>query len=221
MTESTGNFLKLLAFGDSLTEGFFNGGREFHPYSLKLEECIDKHFSEAGIPFTTLMHQFGMSGEYTSHMIPRLHEILEKARKQPYHFAIILGGTNDLALDDTGDEIFGRLKNLYEQVLDHNGGNSILVAVTIPQAYFLDVDYVTRRNVINDRIRKFCEECNTASPGKAILLDLERLLPYRDSAGIVDHEHWDDALHMSPDGYDQFGILIYEKIAERLVSVVS
>lgn len=31
---------KLLAYGDSLTAGFWAGGHHFHPYSTKLSECV-------------------------------------------------------------------------------------------------------------------------------------------------------------------------------------
>jgi len=31
--------VRVLAYGDSLTAGFWDGGRQFHPYSMKLSEC--------------------------------------------------------------------------------------------------------------------------------------------------------------------------------------
>ena len=32
--------LDILAFGDSLTEGFCHGGSRWHPYSLHLQKCL-------------------------------------------------------------------------------------------------------------------------------------------------------------------------------------
>lgn len=35
--------LRILAFGDSLTEGFTDGGFSFHPYANKLQELLRRH----------------------------------------------------------------------------------------------------------------------------------------------------------------------------------
>ena len=38
---------RLLAFGNSLTEGFIDGGRSFYPYSTILEEKLNEAFNFA------------------------------------------------------------------------------------------------------------------------------------------------------------------------------
>jgi len=37
---SSSPVLDILAFGDSLTEGFCRGGSQWHPYSLHLQKCL-------------------------------------------------------------------------------------------------------------------------------------------------------------------------------------
>ena len=181
MTTSTSadaaTFLKILAFGASLTEGFYNGGRDFHPYSIELEKCIDQFYCAQGIDREAMIHQLGMSGEYTSHMIPRLYGIINRSLSVPYKFVCILAGTNDLALTDSGEVIFERIKHMYNMVLDHGDGGTILVAITIPQSYFTDPSYIEKRDVINREIKKFCTEINTREGRvKAILVDFEALI---------------------------------------------
>lgn len=37
--------LRVLAVGDSLTEGFIKGGSQWHPYANRLEQLLEKNFS--------------------------------------------------------------------------------------------------------------------------------------------------------------------------------
>jgi lysophospholipase L1-like esterase len=205
--------VKILTFGASLTEGYYNSGRQFHPYSNKLETLINTFYIDRKLSKEALIHQFGRSGETTTQMIPRLRGILNDAKSSPYKFVCILAGTNDLGQSDTGDEIFGRLTQLYDMVLNHGDKQTILVAITIPQSFYTDTRYVARRGVVNQRIKDFCLRCNTGSRNRAILVDFETLLPYQTPGSVL----WDDPLHMTPAGYDKLGQLIFEHIRSSLL----
>lgn len=49
---------RVLAFGDSLTEGYYNYGRSVHPYSKNLQDLVDHHF-----PNTFEIVALGVPGE--------------------------------------------------------------------------------------------------------------------------------------------------------------
>jgi lysophospholipase L1-like esterase len=198
---------KVLAFGDSLTEGFYNYGFKFHSYAGELKRILDSALQKQNKE--VLLQQVGVSGEYTSHMISRLGGYLVDNTASPYQLVCILGGTNDLALDDPPAEVAARLKTMYNAVLT-SSTDSLLAVITIPQSYFLDPEYVSKRSAINSEIKEYCEQ--SAFKDRIVFVDLERLLPYYDKNGEKDTVHWDDHLHMSPDGYDQFGKLVADAV---------
>ena len=214
--------LKVLAFGDSLTEGYYAGGFKFHPYSIELEKRLQDKLRVMGDCRDVVVQQVGLSGEYTSHMQPRLNDILARAETAPFDFVCILGGTNDLALDDSPNDVASRLIEMYHRVLDSD--KSILVAITIPESYFLDPGYVSKRNLINQKIRKFHSEVSkyffeNHYGERMILVDLEKLMPYYDNEGGKDSQRWDDLLHMTPFGYDEFGGIIYSHVIPKILTV--
>ena len=235
VVEDKQEYVKILTFGDSLTEGYHRCGFSFHPYSIELERSIDAKFSNANSQREVLIHQF------TDHMIPRLSNILEKATSSsyPYRVVCVLAGTNDLSSDDNAEDIFSRLKELYTQVLAHGGDQGIiLVTITLPQAAFLDDDYVERRAAINSKIKEYTSHHSSSSNSNSnsnsnddsikiknhqqqvVCVDLEEGLPYFTPEGVKDTHHWDDALHMTPAGYDQFGRLVFSRLESHLESMV-
>jgi len=80
--------LKILAWGDSLTAGYFAGGS--HPYSIELKCLIEAKYPNVNLT----MDQQGLSGERTLEMSLRLKEYLKSSAK--FDFVLILGGTNDI-----------------------------------------------------------------------------------------------------------------------------
>lgn len=181
----------VLAFGDSLTEGFYQYGRLFHPYAQRLGERLGP---------THRVLQFGVSGERAADMGPRLGDLLR--RFAPVRVAVILAGTNDMAERPAADALFGVLRGLYEQAFA--AGVPAVVAVTIPESSFKDAWYLELRGGVNERIRAYA----AANAARMALVDLERELPY----DAADKQLWDDHLHMGPKGYDRFGDLVYEAI---------
>lgn len=123
------NMVRILAFGDSLTEGWCNFGTTFHPYSSKLQILLQS--LPVSKPFIIINR--GVSGETTGEMQARLPRVLDN--DGPFDLAIILGGTNDLggSRDKNADSLFERLKSLHEVILKEC---SLSVAITIPESGF-------------------------------------------------------------------------------------
>ena len=125
---------KILAFGDSLTKGYYNYGMKYHPYSTTLAKLLQSQGSvevriKEGLYLLTKqkIETAGVNGEVTSRMLERLpEELLDK------HFdvVIILGGTNDLGWV-TQETIAKIIKKLHEMA--HKAGSKSLM-VTIPSA---------------------------------------------------------------------------------------
>lgn len=227
-TEEEQRYLKILSFGDSLTEGFHRFGFAFHPYSKELTKKLDEKL--AGMEMIekkakALVHQRGLSGEFTDHMIPRLGRLLEQATaaNQPYDAVCILGGTNDLSSDDSAEEVFHRLKQLYDQVLAHGDGKTVLVTITIPQSACKDDEYVSRREGINALIKEFSSKGDDSSSGqgRVVCVDAEKSLPFFTLEQEKDKIIWDDALHMTPEGYDLLGRLVFTGIEDRMEHILS
>jgi lysophospholipase L1-like esterase len=208
--------LKFLAFGASLTEGYFNGGRNFHPYAEQLEVCIDRRLQELQYGNQVWIHQFGKSGECTTNMIPRLWDILCKSKSCPYNFVCIIAGTNDLNHGESSNDISKRLEQLYGMVLQHSD-STILVAGSIPDSEIVDSDYVTRRKAVNARIKTYCESINSErNSNRCVFVDIEHNIPYFTEDGVRNSNIWDDAIHLNPAGYDRLGELIYSHIESYL-----
>lgn len=212
-------YLKALTFGDSLTEGFYHNGLSFHPYAIELTRLINKQHPE----LEAIVHERGLSGEYTDHMIPRLAGMLDRAAKSqhPYHIVCVLAGTNDLASDDFPNEVFNRLKQMYEQVLAHGDGRTLLVTITIPPSAFVDEEYVARRSAINAMIKEYSSRAVAGmGQGRVVCVDAEQGLPYWISPGDKDAVLWDDALHLTPEGYDRLGGLVFSAIEPHLADLI-
>lgn len=196
------NTVRILALGDSLTEGFYDGGRNFHSYSIMMKKELEEKLPDGKEIY---MQQAGVSGAYTSGMIRHLEHYLNPKTGPPFDVVCILGGTNDLSLDDSPEEIFSRIKRLYDMSLEHNPA-AILVPITIPQSFFRDSNYVATRSAINQMIKEYWQ--TSPARERIILVDLERLFPYFDESGTEDTTHWGDHLHMTPAGYDRFGSIM-------------
>jgi lysophospholipase L1-like esterase len=62
---------RVLTFGDSLTKGYFNGGKSFHPYGEKVELLLNKDDHRCFV-----LEISGKNGEQSDHMLQRLSEYL-------------------------------------------------------------------------------------------------------------------------------------------------
>jgi len=113
----------ILALGDSLTEGYYARGFQVHPYTIKLQQLLEKNHKKRKFQ----IHNHGVSGETSRLIRNRLDEIL--SGEISFSFAILLAGTNDLGDGDI-DSIFGNLKSMHQVLI---GKNIQTIMLTIPQ----------------------------------------------------------------------------------------
>ena len=123
--------LRLLAFGDSLTAGYYYFGSAYHPYAKHLS----KLFESVRVP--VVIDEKGVSGERAVPvMVQRLVALLG-SNDSFYDWILILGGTNDLGSRLSVADIFEQgLKSMYEMVLHRTSTNTKLVVMTILQINF-------------------------------------------------------------------------------------
>jgi len=192
----------IVAFGDSLTEGWYDGGYKFHPYTLKLAKLFETEF-----PGVFEFCNEGVSGETTSEMEMRLPKVLSKitASGLIVSHVIILGGTNDLATEEP-HVIIDNLEKLYKIVHSEKAN---VIAMTVPDAFFKDIPYVAKRKAVNDWIK---------SQKNFPVIDLETRIPYPEKKRS---EYWDDYLHFSQLGYDKIAEILLEETKEYFREFVS
>lgn len=225
--------LNILAFGDSLTAGYYEHGVKYHPYSIRLKQLIEQQFEREQKFECVDIHQKGRSGEKTDHMIDRLDYILHSnASHALFDIVCILGGTNDLVDYEyrPAFEIFKNLKRLYQISLETNPSVQ-LVVMSIPKSGVEAKKYIELRTEVNKLIREFVAIYNknlkvsSVSGIKSevlnmkpiIFVDIERLIPYNENvSNRMDKIHWDDTLHMTPAGYDLFGTFVFEHLMALL-----
>ncbi|CAK3845103.1 Hypothetical predicted protein [Lecanosticta acicola] len=218
--------LRILAFGDSLTEGYTDFGMTFHPYGDALRDTLQESFPNLEITVKVE----GMSGDCVLPSLGGFNERLRgatKSREPPeFDLIILLGGTNDLAYKmgagaEGSREIFEEgLEPLYEYVLETR---SNLMVVTVPERA---VD--SRGSELGRRAKGYREELNRMitewakaheqSTPKVFLFDLAPKVPYSGDDGKEPGERvWSpDGLHMSANGYDLVGRELAKLVGEIL-----
>lgn len=201
--------VRILAFGDSLTEGWCYFGTTFHPYSSKLQILLQS--LPVSKPFSVVNR--GVSGETTEGMQTRLPRVLDEDGL--FDLAIILGGTNDLggSLDNNADPLFERLKSLHEMILKEC---PLSVAITIPESGF-DERYPAlreKRSKVNQLLKGYVQ----ANGDRMILCDLSVKLPHNSLSEEDRIRFWHDGLHFSPDGYDRMAEVIFEDIKQYFIN---
>ncbi|KAH8786593.1 SGNH hydrolase-type esterase domain-containing protein [Hyaloscypha finlandica] len=201
------NSLHILCFGDSLTEGMSLGRPHPHPYSIALKSSLEEAFPS----FNVTTDNQGVSGDQATSppgsFLPRMVKAYEETHPHnPYDWAIILGGTNDLSMEYDTKDIYEALQKVWAIPLSH--GTKVL-ALTVPECGFDDSPITVHGDELNKLIMEHKDE-------NYHIFDLHTAIPFR---GIPDKkrgELWGDPVHYSPKGYDLVGKLL----AERLTGLI-
>jgi len=146
--------MKILAFGDSLTEGFITTETvKYHPYTTSLKRMLKKKNPK------TIIDNHGVSGETTASMIKRIKTI---NKIKYYDMVILLAGTNDLS--DSKITISAIVKNVIEL---HKLSRSLLGAketlcLSLPEVTngtlkHRKLLYNVKREQVNKRLRDYCK----------------------------------------------------------------
>jgi lysophospholipase L1-like esterase len=225
--------LRILAFGNSLTEGYTEFGTRFHPYAIALEKKLSSLLPELKI----IVDVNGQSGDLVlSELGGVFFQRLQSSCPVPktgdppkYNIVIALGGTNDLGYminkPDCAAEIFEGMKKCYDYVL--LAGSSLL-CLTIPErAIDTRTSQMAKRArdsrlQLNDLIAGYVQGQQDAENGnqKVFIMDLACIAPFPADKGedeVFDQSIWSpDGLHMSSQGYDFVG----EELASFLYNVL-
>ena len=205
---------KVLCFGDSLTEGYIDEGRRFHPYSKKLTQLLERKTSNVEVITA------GFSGEPVwKEMHSRLPKLV--TNHKPIDMLILQGGSNDIlqfAELKTSLDLFTEFKKLLQLARDDNVQH--ICALTILEGYFdqepdAAMDQIESNNIRND----FNEQLKCFARGNEDWLsvcDIAKLMPLYQLSDNDRNISWDDHLHPSPLGYERRGEIIYEHIIEFL-----
>jgi lysophospholipase L1-like esterase len=220
--------IRILAFGDSLTEGYTDWITR-HPYGNALKTELSNILPEHSVS-VDINGKSGdrvcssLSGEFferlessipiSSASEPFLDDVLESSARpvtpQPptYDLVIILGGTNDLAFKsrdpDGPAHIFKALEECYNHVL---GSGSSLLCLTVPernidtQVSALAKIAKSARVTLNDLIIEFAENHRSddeKGQSSVFLLDLAREVPF--TCDDLDSDEQDDVRLWSTDG---------------------
>ncbi|GLI69563.1 hypothetical protein VaNZ11_014199 [Volvox africanus] len=195
----------ILAFGDSLTEGYYHAGYSYHPYNIKLNELLTSN------GYSAKVHERGESGELVvGGMDVRLPILLDHFKRQGVQLSwvIILGGINDLGHRTPADAVYEGLRSLYAAC--HQHGARVLALTCLQMANSLG-DHPDGRTQLNDLIRE-----TPASLDYVTVLDLDKELPFPRSQTDETAALWDDILHLTPAGYDTMGRIIYGALRDLL-----
>ncbi|KAH8656985.1 SGNH hydrolase-type esterase domain-containing protein [Tricladium varicosporioides] len=191
------NSLHVLCFGDSITHGFSKMGTVYHPYAIALQASLESAFPSWNI---TIDEQ-GQNGDQVASppggFLPRMDILYEEVHPHnPYDFAVVLGGTNDVCVGRPAFDIYEALKLVWEIPLSHE---TTVLALTIPE--------ITPEPRPVGRIDKL----NSAIMNHE---DLHNIVPWKTATPAQRKEIWDDGIHFTPKGYDLIGNVIAGKIID-------
>lgn len=193
------NEVDVLAFGDSLTDGF---GRK--PYPAQLQEMLNAPSRGQTV---YLVANAGVPGELTASMVARLPDTIAhlKARGRKPTFVLILGGTNDLLWANiTSDIVLANLRSMRATALHENVTPMLF---TIPQ---LDVEE-SAFAPNNTQARIDARESAILAVNKALEIeaqsDASMLLA---DISKIRRKHLIDGVHFSGDGYAKVAEIAFD-----------
>jgi lysophospholipase L1-like esterase len=194
------NKKNILAFGDSLTKGYYNFGLKYHPYSIKM----NKLFLENNIDYNVI--DSGVNGEVTKTMLERIKTFFEKENFIfEFSHVIIFAGTNDLG-SVSSDKIAENILNLHKYVLE-KGVKSVLITLPENECDSMYDFYSEKRKKVNEILRREAENIQNLA-----VCDLDKLIKYNSINKSERKKYWDDHLHFTAEGYDLIGENIFNTV---------
>lgn len=189
--------MNILCFGDDITAGYYNYGKNFHPYKLHLEKQLSN----------SRIDHIGLSGFTSDEMIKSSNDkqiddylnnswigLEEQLKVKNYDYCIILAGTNDVLETEIDKSILRDIFKVHAIVHEHK---TKTIALTIPKMNLeeLDKDITTIRNTINNELIN----THNFSNKNYKVIDIASFIG--DNFEFMDK----DGIHFTPEGYDKIG----------------
>ncbi|XP_002158917.2 uncharacterized protein LOC100208965 [Hydra vulgaris] len=202
----------ILAFGDSLTEGWINGGRQFYSFTSHLKQLLNNK----GESYYEIVNA-GLSGEVVSpEMFLRLPTILSKYKH--IDLLILQGGTNDILNYKnivSAMNLFDEFKKLIDTALNYNVKK--ICALTIMEGYYTASDNAVLSHTECNKVRlnfnrQLCDYVRSCGNSKTFCCDISSKLPLFSLQSAEQKMFWDDLLHPSICGYKNMALHIYNDI---------
>ena len=196
--------MRILAIGDSLTAGYCMPP-PFKPWAPVLSKLL---------PGTPRVDHIGCSGWTTSQLVAAadsasVHDVCgdewpgarHKLGTAKYDVGIIMGGTNDLAYGVTAKDIVANLAQLHQMCWDAGAVKTVLLSIP-PSAGSGNPAH----GEANDALEKWAMQQGAS---KVLFVDSSSLVPFARPSPL-----WMmDGLHMTAEGYEQFGTRLADAIA--------
>ncbi|XP_057289921.1 uncharacterized protein LOC130612599 isoform X1 [Hydractinia symbiolongicarpus] len=212
--KGTNLVVNMLAFGDSLTRGYYNKGKNHHPYTMKLQYLLNKMDAKRCF----IVENEGRDGDMAFGEMPkRMEEFFDNSKKQ-FEWVIILGGTNDIynkkhAGRHTAAELTQNILSVHHLAHQHGART---VAVTIPevecQSSDLCQDMKQTREAVNDNLRTFALDHKNS----VMLCDLAGSLVRNKISHKLVGQFFEGGLHLKPRGYETMAKIIFESLKQAL-----
>ncbi|WIA15985.1 hypothetical protein OEZ85_012724 [Tetradesmus obliquus] len=218
--------IRILAIGDSITEGSVPSKNTNHPYTIQLEQQLRKLRPNARITIDN--EGVGGAGIFAvgfhkQTTIPPLAErAIQRAKRHgtPYDYVIVMLGINDLLrMGKSAEEVKGGLQQIYGWALDA-GSNVIAIPPFGAPGFVSKDDYKEgERKKLADMVRGMAagENSRRASSPKVAVLNLQATTMDFYNMDDAERSRWlDDGLHLTEFGYDVLGRAVARAIDRNL-----
>lgn len=207
---------RVLAYGDSLTAGFYDSGYGFAPYGALLPELLAPSLRlevmSCGLSGLTAEDLVGKSQDTDIVDVMRrvgdgLEHVLTYTSSQKFDVVFLMAGTNDLAFETSPERIVAMVQALHR--FCHSRSIPTVALSVPPNKFSSTIDsYRADWLRVNTALAEWAQG-RGAKEGVALFVDTEAMVPYDTSSG-----YWErDGLHMSPEGSRQ--------LAQGLAALVS
>jgi len=210
--------LRILCYGDSLTVGFYDFGRQYEPYGKTLAEAVSA--ARSGAPVE--VHVCGHSGHTARAMVADLDSsavedvggLLSRGLRRSLaelptlpDLVVIMTGTNDIGTGSSPTAVMADIRRLHD-VCHAAGVETVALAPPAAPSAPPGSNFETSRRAIVDLMRSWSRSTRAT---KAVI-DPAELVPAAAGGGM-----WDpDRLHFGPKGSKQLGA----KLAKLIVPLV-
>mmetsp|Transcript_56375 Transcript_56375/g.163545 ORF Transcript_56375/g.163545 Transcript_56375/m.163545 type:complete len:418 (+) Transcript_56375:72-1325(+) len=215
--DGAGQPIRLLCYGDSLTVGFYDAGRQYEPYGKMLAEALS-----AAAKAPVEVHVCGHSGHTAQEMVADLDSsavedvggLISRGLRSalaelpaPPDLAVIMAGTNDIGSGSQPSAVIDDIGKLHA-VCHAAGVSTVALAPPAAPKAPSGSSFERARTALVDSMRLWAR----STPATKAVVNPAELVPASDGSGA-----WDpDKLHLGPAGSKRLGSKLALLIAPLL-----